>query len=398
MLPSHLIVKTAPVADPGNVYFFKDYRITVLFDRLFRIEKNETKNFCDDATQSIWYRNMPRVSTSVCNTDEYIEIKTDRVTLHLADTLPNSYVTVNGKNVPINNDGNLFGTTRTLDCYDGDIHIKSFAKLELAFGVCSRSGVAVLDDKQSLRLMDGGKLAPASDCEIDVYVFAYGNEYREAVRALYAISGATPLLPRYAFGNWWSRYHAYSADEYLWLMDKFKEYGIPFTVATVDMDWHYSDDLDEQKQITASGKISEHHGTVGNFRLGWTGYSWNKELFPDYKAFLRELKERDLKVTLNLHPADGVRYFEDMYEQMAIAMGIDPKTEQAVKFDIANDDFIKAYFEILHHPYEKDGVDFFGVIGDHAFMCQLLSCCIRLSAFAVCCRSRFHPRKSSPRT
>ncbi len=65
MLPSHLIVKTAPVADPGNVYFFKDYRTTVLFDRLFRIEKNETKNFCDDATQSIWYRNMPRVSTSV---------------------------------------------------------------------------------------------------------------------------------------------------------------------------------------------------------------------------------------------------------------------------------------------------------------------------------------------
>ena len=50
-----------------------------------------------------------------------------------------------------------------------------------------------------------------------------------------------------------------------------------------------------------------------------------------------------------------------MYPEMAHAMGIDPSSEQAVKFDIASDDFIKAYFEILHHPYEKDGVDFWWI-------------------------------------
>ena len=358
MLPQHLIVKTAPIAAPENIYSFGDYRITLLFDRLFRIEKNAAKEFCDDATQSIWYRNMPRVEASVTKTENYIEIKTAAVTLHLEENLESSFVIIDGKSIPVNNDENLYGTTRTLDEYNGDAHVKKFTKLKLNVGVCSKNGVAVIDDTDSLRLLEGGRLAPKSSNEKDLYLFAYGNEYREAVRALYAISGSTPLLPRYSFGNWWSRYHEYSADEYLWLMDKFEEYGIPFTVATVDMDWHYSNNVDAQKQVTASGKYGEFYGTVTKFRMGWTGYSWNKDLFPDYKAFLKGLHDRNLKVTLNLHPADGVRYFEDMYEEMALAMGIDPKTEEVVKFDIANDDFVKAYFEILHHPYEKDGVDF----------------------------------------
>ena len=361
MLPKHLIVSTYPVANPDNIYFFNEYRVTVLFDRLFRIEKNEAKDFCDDATQSIWFRNMPKVAASVKTCDDYIEITTAAVTLHLTKTIETSYVVIDGKNVPISNDGNLLGTTRTLDCYNGDVNIRNFTRLKLGTGVCSRSGVAVVDDTCSLRLLDGGKLASASTDSLDIYVFAYGNQYREAVRALYAISGETPLLPRYVFGNWWSRYHAYTDEEYLWLMDKFEQNGIPLTIATVDMDWHYANNLDKQKGITAAGKVSEFHGTVTEFRMGWTGYSWDKDLFPDYKAFLKGLRDRGLRVTLNLHPADGVRYFEDMYPEMARAVGIDPATEEVVKFDIANDDFVKAYFEILHHPYERDGVDFWWI-------------------------------------
>ena len=169
------------------------------------------------------------------------------------------------------------------------------------------------------------------------------------------------MLPRYAFGNWWSRYHVYTDEEYLSLMDSFERYGIPLTVATVDMDWHYSNDVDRQKKITESGNVSEEMGTATEYRMGWTGYSWNDELFPDYKDFLRKLKERNLKVTLNLHPADGVRYFEDMYEEMALAMGVDPKSKKVVSFDIADDNFVNNYFKILHHPYERDGVDFWWI-------------------------------------
>ena len=45
-------------------------------------------------------------------------------------------------------------------------------------------------------------------------------------------------------------------------MDKFQEKNIPFTVAVIDMDWHVTD-------------VDPKYGS------GWTGYTWNKELFPD---------------------------------------------------------------------------------------------------------------------
>ncbi|MBE6635918.1 MAG: alpha-xylosidase [Ruminococcaceae bacterium] len=360
MLNKHLLVKTEPLAKKENLVFFKDYRITLIFDRLFRIEKNVSGKFCDDATQSVWYRNMPPVVHTVTSSEDSIEIKTASVTLHMEADLEDSYVLIDGVRTPVSNDGNLLGTTRTLDQYSGDINIKNNQRLTLGTGVCSRTGVAVVDDTESLRLLDDGALAEAWDNEFDLYVFAYGKAYREAVKALYAITGSTPMLPRYAFGNWWSRYHVYTDEEYIDLMDSFEKYGIPLTVATVDMDWHYSTEIKKQKRIVEEGKISEERGTA-MANIGWTGYSWNTDLFPDYKQFLRDLQNRNLKVTLNLHPADGVRYFEDMYEEMALAMGVDPKTEAVVEFDIANDHFVNKYFEILHHPYERDGVDFWWI-------------------------------------
>lgn len=362
MLDKHLLVKTYPVANPENVVSFKDMRISVLADRLFRIEKNKKGEFNDEATQSVWYRNMPAQEFSVKETASYVEIKTEKVTLHVAPRLDKCYVIIDGKKVPVNNDGNLLGTTRTLDCYNGDVCINDNSKLELGTGVCSRTGVAVVDDTKSLRLLDSGKLECASSDELDVYVFAYGTDFRGAVKALYTITGFTPMLPRYAFGNWWSRYYQYTDEEYLYLMDKFKEKGYPLTVATIDMDWHYSTEVDAQKGISESGKVSAERGTLGDARkLGWTGYSWNKDLFPDYKKFLGELQQRNLKVTLNLHPADGVRFFEDMYPEMAEAMGVDPKTEKQIAFDITDDNFVNNYFKILHRPYERDGVDFWWI-------------------------------------
>ena len=40
-------------------------------------------------------------------------------------------------------------------------------------------------------------------------------------------------------------------------------------------------------------------------RIGWTGYTWQKELFPSPANFLRWTENEQLKVALNLHPADA---------------------------------------------------------------------------------------------
>lgn len=180
---------------------------------------------------------------------------------------------------------------------------------------------------------------PRDHAETDFYFFGYGRRYTEAVQDFYKLAGPTPLLPRFVLGNWWSRYYRYTQDEYVQLMDRFKREGIPFTTSVIDMDWHRVDDVDPK------------------YGSGWTGYSWDKQLFPDHKAFLHDLHERGLKATLNVHPRDGVRAFEDDYEAVAKRVGIDPATEEAVEFDLTNPDFVSAYFD-MHHRMEAEGVDF----------------------------------------
>lgn len=362
MLDSHLKVQTAPVALKENVILWRDYRVTVLGDRLFRVEKNRLKAFRDCATQSVWFRNMPKQDFSVEPSEEGLSIVTTDCTLVLKKRLADCRIVLDGNILPIKNDGNLLGTARTLDCYDGDIYRSSVessggSRLKLGIGVCSRSGVAYFDDVSSLSLGENGEVLPEKGAGIDRYVFAFGNDYRGAVKALYSLTGNVPLIPRFVLGNWWSRYYAYTQDEYLRLMQKFEDYDIPLTVATIDMDWHYSNNLDSEKKITELSRDTEFFGG----KNGWTGYSWNKNLFPDYKNFLKELKRKNLAVTLNVHPADGVRWFEDMYPEFAKALGVNPNTGERVPFNIANADFINAYFKILHRPYEKDGVDFWWI-------------------------------------
>ncbi len=364
MLREHLIVKTRPQADPENIVFWGDYRITVLGSRLFRMEKSANKKFRDEATQAVWYRDFPKQFFTFEENNNTAVIDTGACRLILKEDRVQVCVEIEKRKVRLDNYGNLLGTYRTLDNCNGDIARRFWIpdepakKIELCKGVCSKTGVAVIDDSASLTLGEDGQVKNERADGTDEYVFAFGNDYREAVCALYALTGYTPLVPRYALGNWWSRYHVYTDKEYLRVLAAFEEREIPLSVATVDMDWHYSNEVNEQKGIKASGRDTFQYVGEPTHGLGWTGYSWNTELFPDYRKFLKELKKKNLKITLNLHPSDGVRWWEDMYAEMASRMGQDPEDMKCVPFDFSYDEFINAYFEILHHPYEKDGVDF----------------------------------------
>ncbi len=364
MLDRHLRVRTAPAALKENIVLFKDYRITVLADRLFRIEKDAAHRFIDEATQTVWFRNAPKNSFVSEISDDKAVIRTERATLAITENLEDAYVFLeDGSRVFLKDEKNLLGTYRTLDGCNGDRVIwwdretLCSSPVRLEKGVASQNGVAVIDDSKSVVFDENGLFKERPCEETDLYVFAFGHDYQGAVAALYAICGTTPLVPRFALGNWWSRYHDYSQKEYTHLMENFERDDVPFTVATVDMDWHWSYSLDRAKHISEDGKNDEFHGWAN----GWTGYSWNTGLFPDHRAFLKKLHDMGLKVTLNLHPADGVRYFEDMYPEFAKAMGKDPSTEEKIPFDLTDDNYINAYFNVIHKPYEHEGVDFWWI-------------------------------------
>ncbi|UCD41207.1 MAG: DUF5110 domain-containing protein, partial [Chloroflexota bacterium] len=230
--------------------------------------------------------------------------------------------------------GNLGGTYRTLDEASGFVRTDP--------GLISSNGAAAYDDSRSLTFNDQCWLEQRAHPEnMDIYFFGYGQDYAACLSEFSLVAGQTPLVPRYILGNWWSRYWKYSDQELLTLMGEFKERGIPLSVCIVDMDWHITD--------------------TGNTSSGWTGYTWNRDLFPNPEGFIAELHKLGLKTALNLHPAEGIHPHEEQYQEFAELMGVDPESEEPIPFDIADPKFVQGYFDILHHPMEAEGIDFWWV-------------------------------------
>ncbi len=358
--PSEYFVKTFGWKSDSKtngkfIFTRKDVRFSLLTDRLLRVEVDKDLKFTDEPTQTVICRNFAEPTFRIIDDGDIVIIITTK-TIFKYDVKAHKMIGIslkNGKSLTEYASGNLKGTYRTLDGANGAV--------KLGDGVMSKNGVAVVDDTAGLILNSDGTIGERRKTQKDEYYFAYNHDYRACLSDFFKLCGKVPLVPRYCLGNWWSRYKAYTQEEYLSLMQEFVDREIPITVATVDMDWHW---VDVKKRFGKSGsKFVLNPFKADNIFQGdgWTVYSWNTELFPDYRAFLKELQDNNFKVTLNLHPAQGVRFFDDMYDEMARAMNIDPATKQRVNFDITDPQYVDAYFNILHKPYENEGVDFWWI-------------------------------------
>lgn len=382
-------------ANPENIVIAGRARFTFLTDRAVRLEWAEDEQFEDLATLTVSNRHTQPVPFTRRDSAGKLILKTEYLTLTYTPdgkilSKKNLTITlkVNGKTVtwyPGKPDPlNLKGTAKTLDQADG-AQVKKWIPVEkkdnnrpvlaeenggklvwqgdtvdlpLCDGLISRSGWAVVDDSSSVvldpalcdwqpwvRERHPGKRQ-------DLYFFGYGLSYKDALRDAGLVFGRQPLPPRYALGYWYSRYWAYTDKELRQLVEDFDSMGLPLDVLVIDMDWH---------------------------KLGWTGYSWDPDFFPDPAGLLKWLHQRGLKITLNLHPADGVFDFEDAFPAMLKEMGLkrgdlpdldpayhrfyqllgrDIKTAKRIPLDVCDPGYMRAYFKCLHHPLEKTGVDF----------------------------------------
>lgn len=386
-----------PAPNPDNVYIFGKARFTFLTSRMVRLEWAGDGQFEDRATFAAVHRHLPKVPVKVREKGSTLTLETGPLTLtYHEDGRPfhRQSLSANFKVGGIKGSwyfgqkdrGNLLGTYETLDEIDGDQKRVWIPKSEmdpakpvllergsgttavvwqgdsrpisLHPGLLSRDGWTVFDDGHSVVLdptacpWQPWPVERAHGERQDLYLLTYGHDFPAALREASLVFGAQPVPPRYALGYWYSRYWAYTDKEIEELVRQFDTYGVPLDVMVIDMDWH---------------------------KLGWTGYSWDEDYFPDYREFLRWLKERDLKISLNLHPADGVFSFENAFPAMCKAMGLrasdlprieplydrlykllglNPEEAKRIPLDICDPNYMQAYFRCLHHPLEKEGVDF----------------------------------------
>ena len=373
-----------PIADPKAIVELGNARFTVLTPQLIRMEWSTNGKFEDRASLVFLNRRLPVPKFEKSSTDGHntLTIVTDALkltytpmpdgkplppggsgftaeTLEVSLTMGNKQVTWHpGQADP----DNLLGTARTLDGARG-----TQLREPLEPGLVSRSGWAVIDDT-TRPLFDstdftfrGGEKSPwpwaierpanqKPGSYTDWYFFGYGHDYRKALGDYVRVAGRIPLPPRYAFGAWWSRYWDYSDQELDELVKGFHESDVPLDVIVLDTAWHLS-----EAQLKPLGEVDQ---SGQSDPLGWTGYTWNNFLFPDPDQFLKKLHEEGLKVTLILHAAAGGEPWEKAYPEMARAMGIDPATRKYVPFNLTDKTFAVNYMDLLHHPLEKQGVDF----------------------------------------
>jgi len=343
-----------PVANKRAVVNGTHVRFTILTSQLIRMEWSPNDTFEDHASLVFINRNLPVPEFTTRNDQGWLVISTSDLEVRYANrgnqfSDSNLSVTIKSMNPQVTwkpgtpDTANLGGTIRTLDGVQGA------TKLEP--GLLSRDGWVVVDDSRR-PLFDNSDwpwvLPRDTNDHQDLYFFGYGHNYKKVLYDFTQVAGKIPMPPRFAFGLWWSRYWAYTDEEFKELVHEFEEYDVPLDVLVIDMDWHQTFDL-----RWGSGKKDQ-----AGERLGWTGYTWDTTFFPNPPAFLKWCDSKGLRTPLNLHPASGIQPHEDHYPEMAKAMGIDPATKKYVPFDITDKKFATNYLNLIIRPLEKEGVDF----------------------------------------
>ena len=342
------------MAHPDAVVRSGKARFTVLTPEMIRIQYSDRSLFEDRATFAIVNRRLPVPAFTAVEKDGYLEIKTSALTLKYkiggvidgrkpsAEVL-NISMQLNGRPVlwyPGKDDAmNLKGTTRTLDGQIGDNK-----RQELENGLLSRAGWSIIDESPLARRGDGSTTfafdkqvdgidwvaEPVDKQAIDWYFLGYGHQYKKALGDFIKVAGRQPMPPLYVLGYWYSKYQRYTSDEFMEIVNDVKRFNIPMDVMIFDMDWHTQ---------------------------GWTGWTWDRTAIPDPEGLIDWMHQHGLKVSLNLHPADGVDDDEDFFNDLREDMGLDKQTKR-VPWNLSDGRFYHNMFKHIIRARERQGVDF----------------------------------------
>ena len=347
----------ALLASAQNNVAYQDaqVRFTVVTDGVIRLEWQPEGKFTDNASFVASERDYPQVDYKVRKRGKNVDVTTSKMTLTYkmnSGKLTADNLTIKAADgfftwkPGMKQKENLKGTFRTLDGLEGDLQTQTWVQdmkqgehRQFEDGVLAKDGWTLIDESENL-LFDDSDWAwvterPEGECQ-DWYFMTYGHDYKAALKDFTVFAGKMPLPPRFTFGYWWSRYWAYTDRELRTLVDKFHAYDIPLDVLVIDMDWHYTDPG----------------------RGGWTGWTWNRSLFPDPQKFMGYLKENDLKVTVNLHPAEGFDHYEASYPALSKSLGRDASDKIRIEWVNSDKKFMTNMFEQVLHPMQKEGVDF----------------------------------------
>lgn len=234
----------------------------------------------------------------------------------------------------------LGGYRRSLDGVNGDNGVPATTP-----GLLHTDGWYLLDDTQSALYDPATRQVTqrASHAGLpyqDGYVFGFGHDYQGALTDLSTLTGPPELLPRWAYGVWYSEYMDRTAADYEnTILPGFRANGVPLDVLVTDTDFKSPNT--------------------------WSGWEMDPAKFPDPSAFFAWSAAQGLHNTLNIHPsiasndpqfAQAQATAGNTLQQGGCASGASAGGP-CYTFDWGNPDQLKAYMD-LHQRMDQEGNDF----------------------------------------
>ena len=326
------------MTDEKCVFKGKKYRISVLTERLVRLEYSESGKFVDAPSQLVQNRYLGFPEFQVRQDTKTLEITTKYFHLLYNKEAPFTGSKVDPmKNLKISlitnskeNDRDWYYGHPEVKNYNGNMMAKDISiSRRNERGLFSLDGFASINDSNSLLYAADGTLYNREAQSADIYVFLYYKDFTKALEDYFQLTGMPALLPRYALGNWWSKNYAYNDKELLELANHFERRKIPISVILLDKDWHYRN--------------------VGEMKDLRTGFTFNQDLFPAPEKTIYKLHEKNIRLGLRVDPTGGFYPHESFYQQACQYLGIE--NNKIILFDPLNPKLMDIYFKLFLHPF-----------------------------------------------
>ena len=327
---------------PDAITQGEKFRITVLTERLIRLEYSPTSVFNDLKTELVSFRNFDVPHFTRKEDDHFLEITTSYFKLSYSkneDFKGSNFSPTKNLRVEVTDTGVVWyvGHPEARNYYGSNISAEvKKNETEANRGLYSLDGIVSFDDSENYRINEMGSLEPPIKGNRDIYLFVYKKDFGYAIPDYFKLTGLPALIPRYALGNWWSKDTNYTQDDVLNLTNKFERYNIPISVFLFDKDWH----------IRRTDK-----------NLLETGFTFNKELIPDPKLLINELHKKGVRVGLQINTVDGFYPHEEKYQEIKEFLGYEK--EGIIPIDPLNPKVLDAVLKYGLMPLENYGVDFF---------------------------------------
>ena len=322
------------IAPQECVFKGDKYRITVLTERLVRLEYSETGSFNDYPTEIALYRNFNKPEFNVSETNEALNISTSYFDLTYLKNKPFD----GGKVQPTKNLKILLkGTDRVWHFNHPEARNFYYAsslennKIVKSKSLYSNDGFVSINDSNTPIILENGSIQLRQNKEIDIYVFLYNKDFYFCLNDYFKLTGFPDMLPRYALGTFVTKNAIYDQYSLLHSIQKYEEHNIPISSFILN-NWESN-----------------------------INYQFNAN-FKEIDKLVKFLNEKRLKIGLDLRYNNSFSDKTNNYEILKQYLQVDQNGK--IPFNLLDPRCVDAFLKLIIHPLDSLGIAYYNIFNN----------------------------------